>query len=533
MMDKWISNNTVAKVLALVVSILLWIMVHMDNNTLPMQSSASQVGTSVINDVQVQPYGFDEDKYVLKSIEPSTVSIEVRGTRPDLLPSDSYKAKVDLSQIKGAGTVSLPLITDTPASVQYVSSTPSVVKVTIEEKTSNAFVPEIITQGEPAAGYQKGTPVITDGTDKVSVTLPQSRLEDVQKVQGVISVADATDTVSKTVALAVYDKAGNVMKDAVISPSSVKAEVPIGAATRTLPLNLSYTGQLPNSLVLAGTEVSADQITVYGSESALAALGDSITASVDLSSIEQAGTVTLTAKLDLPEGTERISPSSVQVKITTEEFSERVIQNVPIGLVGTGSNLEAVITKPQSKQVSLNIKGSPEALQAVKPEDIKATANLNGRGPGTYTIPVQIVLPETVSLTDPGIKLNVTVTITESANSSGAGNGTGDNGQSNGAGTTEEGEAESGAGTGTAVPDSSNPEEQPGTNSGTGNEQQPDTPPAEGEQPEAGTPPVSSNEPTTPATPSTEENTEQKQGAVSKNGETTTSAKAVFSTTYH
>ncbi|WP_458121221.1 CdaR family protein [Paenibacillus sp. Z6-24] len=529
MMDKWISNNTVAKVLALVVSILLWIMVHMDNNTLPMQSSASQVGTSVINDVQVQPYGFDEDKYVLKSIEPSTVSIEVRGTRPDLLPSDSYKAKVDLSQIKGPGTISLPLITDTPASVQYVSSTPSVVKVTIEEKTSNVFVPEIIAQGEPAEGYQKGAPVVTDGTDKVSVTLPQSRLEDVQKVQGVISVAGATDTVSKTVALAVYDKSGNVMKDAIISPAAVKVEVPIGAATRTLPLNLSYTGQLPNSLVLAGTEVSADEITVYGSESALAALGDSITASVDLSSIEQAGTVTLTAKLDLPEGTERVSPSSVQVKITTEEFSERVIQNVPIGLVGTGSNVEAIITKPQSKQVSLNIKGSPEALQAVKPEDIKATANISGRGPGTYTIPVQIVLPETVSLTDPGIKLNATVTITEKAGSTGSDSGTEtDNGQSNGSSAAEEGEAQSG--TGNPVPDSSNPE-QPGSSTGTGSEQQPETPSAEGTQPESSAPPLSSTEPAQPVAP--EEGTQQKQGSVNQNGETTTSAKAVFTTTYH
>ncbi len=488
MMDKWISNNTVAKVLALVVSILLWVMVHMDNNTIPTSTTSAAMGTSVINNVEVQPYGFDEDKYVLKSIEPATVNIEVRG-QSDLISyfsTNSYKAKVNLSDIKGAGTVTLPIVAETPASVQYVSSTPGFVKVTIEEKTSNSFTPQIKVEGEPATGYQKGDPVITDGTDKVKVTLPESRLSDVGSVLGVINIAGAKDTVSKTVTLAVYDKSGTAMKDAVVSPASVKVEVPIGAASRTLPLNLSYIGQLPDSLVLAGTEVSTDEVTVYGSESELASLGSSITASVNLSSIEQAGTVTLTAALDLPEGTDRISPSSVQVKITTEEFSERTVQNVPVRLTGIGTNLEATITQPQSQQVAINIKGAPDAIQAVRPEDIKASINLSGRAAGTYKLPVQVVLPETVSLSNPGEQISVTVTVTESS-----GSGTPPDSQSNtneGSGNT--GEVDPGNGTGAgnnAGSNSSTSPETPGNESGSGTGNSTETPSEEGSSSGTGT----------------------------------------------
>ncbi|WP_411345122.1 CdaR family protein [Paenibacillus sp. WLX1005] len=467
MMDKWISNNTVAKVLALIVSLLLWVMVHMDNNTMPTSTSSAAVGTSVIHDVEVQPYGFDEDKYVLKSISPTTVNIEVRG-QSDLISyfsKDNYKAKINLADIKGAGTVTLPIIAETPASVQYVSSTPGFVRVTIEEKTSNSFTPQISVQGEPASGYQKGDPVITDDTDKVNVTLPESRLSQVGTVRGVINIAGASETVSKTVTLSVYDKNGNAMEDATVSPSTVKVEVPIGASSRKLPLNLSYTGQLPDNLVLAGTEVSADEVTVYGSEEELAALGDSVTASVNLSSIEQAGTATLTAKLDIPEGTDKVSPSTVQVTITTEEFSERTVQNVPVKLNGLGANLEAAITQPDSQQVSVSIKGAPDAIQAVRPEDITATVNVSGRVAGTYKLPVQVVLPETVSLSNPGEQITVTVTITESATTTPP-----DNGQGNTGGTTSNGDdSENGTGSGntgnngsgsdgTTTPDSNNPD---------------------------------------------------------------------------
>ncbi len=482
MMDKWISNNTVAKVLALVVSILLWVMVHMDNNTIPTSTTSAAMGTSVINNVEVQPYGFDEDKYVLKSIEPATVNIEVRG-QSDLISyfsTNSYKAKVNLSDIKGAGTVTLPIVAETPASVQYVSSTPGFVKVTIEEKTSNTFVPQIKVEGEPAEGYQKGDPVIADGTDKVKVTLPESRLSDVGSVQGVINIAGASDTVSKTVTLAVYDKSGTAMKDAVVSPASIKVQVPIGASSRTLPLNLSYIGQLPDNLVLAGTEVSADEVTVYGSESELSSLGSSITASVNLSSIDQAGTVTLTAALDLPEGTDRISPSSVQVKITTEEFSERTVQNVPVRLTGIGTNLEASITEPQSQQVAISIKGAPDAIQAVRPEDIKASINLSGRAAGTYKLPVQVVLPETVSLSNPGEQISVTVTVTE-GNGSGTSTESQPNNNEGSSGNTGEGEPGNGTEAGNNSGNgSSTPSETPGSESGTGTGSGTETPSEEG-----------------------------------------------------
>lgn len=524
MMDKWINNNTVAKVLALVVSILLWVMVHLDGGAASIRTTSvsSAMGTNVIDNVQVQAYGFDEDKYVLKSLDPTRVSIQVRGQQSDLtsyFSSESYKVKVDLSQVTQAGTMTLPLIPELPASVQYVSMSPSTVKVTIEEKTSNAFEPEIITQGEPATGNQAGNPVITDGTDKVTVTLPQSRLEDVQKVQGVVNIEGATDTVSKTVSLIVYAKDGSVIKDAVVSPASVKVEVPIGTSVKTLPLNLSYTGELPKSLILANTEASVNEVTVYGSEKSLAALGDSITATVDLGSIKEAGTTNLTVKLDIPEGADRIAPSTVQVKITAEAFSQKDIANIPVIFKGASENYTNVITDPANQQVTLNVKGTPEALEALKPADIEVSANISGRKPGTYKIPVQVILPDTIALSDPASAPTVTVTISEKTE------------------TTTPTEPPDNAGTGTNNgTDAGNGTDNSGTD--TGGTTTPDT-----TTPGSTTTPEET--PTTPETTTPEQNPESNGSAGSENGgvttipsdnsttsEAATSTKAVFPSTY-
>ncbi|MDQ1235721.1 YbbR domain-containing protein [Paenibacillus sp. SORGH_AS306] len=534
MMDKWINNNTVAKVLALVVSILLWVMVHLDGGAASIRTTSvsSAMGTNVIDNVQVQAYGFDEDKYVLKSLDPTRVSIQVRGQQSDLtsyFSSESYKVKVDLSQVTQAGTMTLPLIPELPASVQYVSMSPSTVKVTIEEKTSNAFVPEIVTQGEPATGNQAGDPVITDGTDKVSVTLPQSRLEDVQKVQGVVNIEGATDTVSKTVSLIVYAKDGSVIKDAVVSPASVKVEVPIGTSVKTLPLNLSYTGELPNSLILANTEASVNEVTVYGSEKSLAALGDSITATVDLGSIKEAGTTNLTVKLDIPEGADRIAPSTVQVKITAESFSQKDVTNIPVIFKGASDNYTNVITDPANQQVTLNVKGTPEALEALKPSDIEVSANISGRKPGTYKIPVQVILPDTIALSDPANTPTVTVTISEKtdnttpkdpADTDNSGTGTTD-GTGSGSGT----DSGTGTGTGGTTPDTGNPgtttpsEETPTTPEGTTPEQNPESNGSAGAE----------NGGTTTIPP---DNSSNNTNSNSTTSEAATSTKAVFPSTY-
>lgn len=48
----------------------------------------------------------------------------------------------------------------------------------------------------------------------------------------------------------------------------------------------------------------------------------------------------------------------------------------------------------------VTVKGMPEALKIIKPEDIKLTIDLDGKGAGDYTVPVSVTLPSGFTLVD-------------------------------------------------------------------------------------------------------------------------------------
>lgn len=59
MMDKWINNNTISKILALAVAVLLWGMVHLDTGT-PSSTLTVSYNNKVIDNVGIQASGLDE-----------------------------------------------------------------------------------------------------------------------------------------------------------------------------------------------------------------------------------------------------------------------------------------------------------------------------------------------------------------------------------------------------------------------------------------------------------------------------------------
>lgn len=80
MMDKWINNNTISKILALAVAVLLWGMVHLDTGT-PSSTLTVSYDNKVIDNVGIQASGLDESKYVLSTMDTDHVKMEVRGQR--------------------------------------------------------------------------------------------------------------------------------------------------------------------------------------------------------------------------------------------------------------------------------------------------------------------------------------------------------------------------------------------------------------------------------------------------------------------
>lgn len=411
-MNKWVNNNNIAKAMALLISLILWAMVHLDSAT-PVSTVNQSETTRTIDNVKIQVYNFDEDKYVLYGLDPDRVDLVVSGKRARLtsvFSGDNYKVKLDLSNAR-TGTQTIPLTCELPNGVECVSITPSSVQVTIEEKGTTELAPTIVTEGQPAEGYQLGTPVMKE-TGKVKVTLPASEIGEVKKVQGIIDVNGITDDIKgKTVKLVAYDSAGQAMDEAEISPSTIEVDLPVIKPYKSVPVEIKTTSALPSGYALADVDSSVDQVVVYGPQDAL----DKLTVfplTVDLGKFTGPEDATYTIELKAPEGLDKVAPDSLRVTIKATPFEKKTITDIPVTLKGVREGFIASVVGPASGRVSATVQGSAKRISALTNDSLSFSADLSTYGEGTFSVPLTPALPPYIYLEDEGNPPVVQVKIT-------------------------------------------------------------------------------------------------------------------------
>lgn len=409
-MDKWLTHNNFAKVIALVVSIILWAMVHLDSGT-PV-APTTMVESRMIDNVKIQVTGFDEDQYVLYDIEPDKVNLEVKGKRTDLTSYVAdYKVKVDLKNV-GPGTISLPLTYELPPGVQLISMEPSIVKVTVEAKETKEMPVTITTKGEVDEGVQLGDPVVP-GNGMVKVTLPSSEIGDLGTIRGTVDVSGLKEPMKgKTVKLIAYDKQGFELNNAEIVPNSVEVDVPISKLYKSVPIEINQVGRLPEGSVLAGIETDVQGVAVYGPKDALEGIS-SYPIIVDLSKLDGSPETKYTVDLTTPEGFEKIEPSSVQVTVKVENAGQKKIDGIKVMLKNENLDYNVRFVHPANRMLSITVLGAEEVIGNLDAEDVKVTIDLAGLKAGSHTVPAKITLPPYVTLVEKDKDTQIEIELTE------------------------------------------------------------------------------------------------------------------------
>ncbi|MNO87532.1 YbbR-like protein [compost metagenome] len=354
--------------------------------------------STIIENVKVQPYGLDESSYVLSDIDIERVRIEVKGKRSAITSifNDDYKVILNLSEIK-EGTFTVPLSHELPAGVELVSMSPDKVTVTIEKQTKASFPVTLVTTGTLSDGYVMGD--ITIEPNQVQVTLPESELENVVKVQGAVKLDGDKESLSvKNVKLVALDSNGQEVKDAVIEPADVSVQISLIAPSKKVPLNIQYSGKLPEGLVISNIQPNVSEVTLYGPNDVLSKIESYDTATVDLSQIDKVGKFTINANIPLPSGIEKVEPNPVQVEVEVVSTAETTtIDNVPIGIEGTMEGTQVTIVKPVGKSVSLTLTGAYELLNNLQVSDIKVMINTDNLKPGIHEVPLAVTLPQFIT----------------------------------------------------------------------------------------------------------------------------------------
>jgi YbbR domain-containing protein len=321
--DRLLRNNTVLRLLALVLACILWFSVTAGGGSAPVTGGITQRFPFPVHVL------VDADE-VATSVDTTTAEVVVTGDAVSLTSLPGQMANVELvadARGYGPGQHQVRITAHGMPPISYTIQ-PATVTVVIEPKVTATKRVEVTLSGQPATGYRAGVPSVEPA--QVQVFGPKAAVQAVDRVAATLSIAGASHTVTQTVGLVALDSAGSPVPGVTLSLSRVTIVVPVQPPQVTLRVEPTLSGQPADGWAVAGVRVEPAVATVYGVP--VDGSWTQVAAPVDVNG--WSSTRTVQVPLRLAPGMTKADPAQVSVTVTIERSLSRQIPNVPVTLAG-------------------------------------------------------------------------------------------------------------------------------------------------------------------------------------------------------
>lgn len=397
-MDRWLKNNTVVKIISLVIAIMLWMVVNINPNQDQVTKTES-LNLDVI---------YDDNKYFVTLPTPS-VQVEMKGDKSlfnltSLLGSNKSRVFVDLSKLT-KGTHQVPIQYDGFPTGMEVTIQPKDVTVTIEEATKVVKPVRLETFGKVKDGFVMGQGTVYPTT--VTVSVPESKLQDLESVQALVNVDNATEDIDRSVEMRAVDKMGQPIRSK-ISPAKADVKIPVSLPFKALPLQLNFTGSPPPGYVISSIVMNPASVTVFGPQDILSTMPSYLGPAIDLSRFTASDTVKM--KIPLYNKISKTNPDMVEITVNVSNAVTGSTIEVPIKLINIPAGRTAQILKPGTI-LQLQVQGTAENIAKLTKDDIQATIDVSSLGVGDQNVVIQVKAPYTIKVVNPPDSLKAVVRI--------------------------------------------------------------------------------------------------------------------------
>ena len=277
--------------------------------------------------------------------------------------------------------------------VEVVDVSPATVAVRVERLISRVLLVQPRFANEPPTGARAGDPAIAP--TEVRVTGPETDIGRITAVLATVRFGDAqTDIETSTPAIPV-DAAGVAIDGLQVEPAVVVVKVPVlpTATTRTVPVVFALRGVVAPGYWVVGVAMDPFAVTVRGDEQVLSTLDRIETLPIEIGDLS--ATRTLSVKLSLPTGVTLLKPTDVSVTVTVQALTGTRVFNTAVVVSGLAANQAVDLDQAN---VGVLLAGPVPTLASLPPEQVVASVDVGGRGPGTYTIDVAVRVPSGVSV---------------------------------------------------------------------------------------------------------------------------------------
>jgi YbbR domain-containing protein len=289
--------------------------------------------------------------------------------------------------------------------VEVVDVSPATVSVRVERLVSRNLLVQPRFANEPPKGARAGDATVTP--TEVRVTGAESDVARIAAVLATVRFGDAQTDIETSSPANPVDANGVPIDGLQVEPGNVVVKVPVlpTATTRTVPVVFTLRGFVAPGYWVVGVAMDPFAVTVRGDEKVLTTLDRIETLPIDVGDLN--ATRTLSVGLAVPSGVTLLRQTDVVVTVTVQPLAGTRLFSSAVLVVGLTASQTAEL---ESASVNVILAGPMPTLSSLPPEQVLASVDTAGRGPGSYTLDVVVRAPAgvTVQTVQPS---RVTVTI--------------------------------------------------------------------------------------------------------------------------
>ena len=338
---------------------------------------------------------YNEEAYVVEGL-PESVDIVLIGRKSDIYlakQQPNQKVTADLREL-GTGThkINLKYTSNNKISSVDYKIDPSQVTVVIYEKVSSTR--EVTAELVHRNTLNSKLDISNIELSKKEITIKSSskKLETVAYVKALVDIDNLVEPTAgpatiNNCKLVAYDNSGKIV-DVEMLPETVDANLVITSTSKVVPVKVVPNGDVALGYAISSTTTNVTSVTIYGDENNLKNI-EYVPVKVDVSNLSSDKEYNV--NLEKPNGVRDMSEKTVHVKVNIGKEEQKEIPNIGIQTTNLADGLIVQALGEENSRITVLVKGSKEAIDALDPNTITATVDLsNYTSPGVYEVDVKV-----------------------------------------------------------------------------------------------------------------------------------------------
>lgn len=322
-----------------------------------------------------------EKSLMLVSKETPTVDLVLGGNRSDLvnINRENLTVVADLGKITEAGTYQLTYTVTPPnnMNVTVQDRQPSTITVEVVEKIKKSVPVRINYSGTVPEGYiMDKENAVLDYTE-ILVEGPKSVVEQIDHAAIEVQCDGRTESLAESLRYMLCDAEGNPLDVSLVQTEVAEIRVEIRVScVKKIGLVLTVNDGGGATRDTSSIVIEPEEISVSGSETALANLDELVLGTVNLAEITDQYEKEFDITSLLPEGVKNesgITTAKVTISFPALSTKEFTITNIQTTNVAEGMEAELL-----TKQLTITVRGPKAQVDALKAENITAVLDLTG-----------------------------------------------------------------------------------------------------------------------------------------------------------